>query len=1853
MKLRLNKLMALCLSLSMILSLFPTGIMAVVPETLASWEFLADTGETTKATLPVAAADGVNADSKFEHYSTVGTGDSLTLNYTASSKTIYTNGWEDADTTDKYWHITTESTGYEKLNVSFGAYGTDTSPKTFALEYYDADSANWVEVNTYELANRSGNAAAGTYSIDLPAQTANLTELRLRFRAVGTESIIGGTVVSGGNSRMANIVITGVAIADDTQVAMPAASVTSGTAVASGTTVALSTTTAGAKIYYTTDGTAPDTSSTEYTTPITIIADTTIKAIAADPNGVLTSSDMATFTYTIKGADTGATFVRVTDVTDITAGYYLIRGFHNAVIDDGVTNSGFITIANSSGTRLMSTQLTIAGDAVTTGDALCIWELVETGSGFRLQNFETGEYIYYGDNTGNNIYQSTTTPAAGGVWTALYESGVFRLQEVSSTRQLSANRFGNAGSYYIGFAAYANSSSTLRSLEFYKLADDSSLDMNVATPTASRSSGTAVASGSTVTLSTATAGASIYYTTDETEPTAQNGTLYTGAITITADVTIKAIAAKGGRADSEVAVFEYIVKDDPKITAVTPKKGAVLGDDNKPNITADIKNVTEGTTAKLTLTLRGAITPTLEVDMTVTEVDAGAETYKAAYTPTEALTDGKYTAKVVVTRPDNETAEYEWYFTVGESTYNMYFGQLHSHTTYSDGAGSLESALDYIKNLAAGDNVDFVAFTDHSNYFDTTTAANPKEALYDTTKMTAASTTLWDTYKSTIAAFNTQFGATGVLAIGGFEMTWSGGPGHINTFNSPGIVSRNNSTLNAKTNNTGMQAYYDLLVETEGSISQFNHPGTTFGTFANFAYYTVARDEAITMIEVGNGEGSITSTGYFPSYEYYTQALDKGWHLAPTNNQDNHKGQWGNANTTRSVFVSDELTENSIYQAMDDMSMYATEDKNLEIMYTLNGELMGSTIDGTPESVNIYVKVNDPDADDVGGKIQVIVNGGIVAYEEAYTDSSCIMEVTLPASYSYYYIRVVQSDNDIAVTAPVWVGETAKVGVTDVTTDTVMAVAGEEMTFKTSMYNYEETNLTINKITYTETYLGAETILDPTEYGYIASGTVTAGTSEEIFTLNYTPEKTGYVMITAKVEATLNGTAYVFTKSIEFEVLDPNDVIEIAIDAGHSNFYVSGNYANSDSAFIEMCAMNGVRAVRLQAGELTYDNLKDKKMLVLTVPQKSSSATSNDVEDSLYTAAELAAIAEYAANGGSIVVCSNSDRSDRAGGTKASEITNGILEALGTDTRVGEAIVVDPTRKSNELYRITLGGESEEDQKVFNYAGMAANDLVAMMLKDVQGSTNNTFSAYNSAPIIPGTNAEVLVSGFPTTTFSVPYADLSSNTALKDPYTTVTGTGETNLMTIEALNSGGFLVVSGVTFFSTFEVKIDLDNATEKQNSNYQLVQNILDQIVPEPTVTDIADVQAAREGQKFTIEGVVTSNASGYDKDSAYFDCIYVQDATGGINIFPVDGNYQIGQTLQLTGYTSSYNGERQLNVTGYKIIVTDSSIKEVTPREITTKDVADETYLGSLVKVSGTITGYTLDNDGLVESILVKDESGVEARIFIDGYITTGTVIENLAVGNTVTAVGHSSHDTEGPRIRISNRENVVCTPAALDTYTVTYNANGGNGSYVADGLEGDSQYTILGLSATGISHAGYTFKGWNTAADGSGTACVVGGTITITGDVTLYAQWQQEGTGPAATYTVTYNANGGNGSYVAAGLEGDSQYTILGLSATGISHAGYTFKGWNTAADGSGTACAPDGTITITGDVTLYAQWTKTIPGSTTDSGNNASTGSTKTGDTSNMVLWITLACISLAIVVALLWVTHRKKQHGQKR
>ena len=464
------------------------------------------------------------------------------------------------------------------------------------------------------------------------------------------------------------------------------------------------------------------------------------------------------------------------------------------------------------------------------------------------------------------------------------------------------------------------------------------------------------------------------------------------------------------------------IHDEPLILSVSPLPNAAATG-KRPEISAAISNC--GTNPKVTMTLdSAAVTPTVTAS-------------RIFYTPAADLTDGSHTAALKIERSDNRKTEMTWTFFVNRAALTPYFGQVHSHTTYSDGAGTLASAYEHAMTVR---DLDFLIVTDHSNYFDTSSSATTTSYYNLSSLIKSGSISKWEEARKTAAEYNAK--SSDFICAYGYEMTWSGGPGHTNTFNTYGTVSRNNSELNNKSNYAGMYRYNDLMVNANAGldvngkpvtgstrtkyiadapvISQMNHPGTTFGTFDDYAGRTDARDEIINLIEVGNGSGAVVNSSYFPSYSEYDKALAKGWHIAPTNNQDNHSGRWGSSNTHRTVVLTDDFTEAGLYRAMAQRRVYATEDQNLRIFYYLNNQVMGSVVNAG-KTVDIAVSLSDPDGERLG-KVEIIGENGKSLKSYTAAGSTYELSDTIDNTDAYYYIKVTETDGDIAVTAPVWIG---------------------------------------------------------------------------------------------------------------------------------------------------------------------------------------------------------------------------------------------------------------------------------------------------------------------------------------------------------------------------------------------------------------------------------------------------------------------------------------------------------------------------------------------------------------------------------------------------------------------------------------------------------------------------------------------------------------------------------------------------------------------------------------------------------------------------------------------------------------
>ena len=1271
-----------------------------------------------------------------------------------------------------------------------------------------------------------------------------------------------------------------------------------------------------------------------------------------------------------------------------------------------------------------------------------VFTVERSGEYYRFRN-ETYGYLC-SNGTGNNAFYSQTA-SDDADWTVEPCSGGVGGYQLESRTAKFNGRYSQYLEYYSDsyktYSMYNVTDYTIYSFFFYGVADSVKLDGGVVNdPAVVFTSADTVKAGQDYTLTFTvndvkavskleilvdgkTAGVITDYTADGKNYTANvSAAMLAGADKVT--LTVRVTNASGASYSGSLVLT---VVDEPSIGAVTPLKGSQTGSDKRPVISAEIINAGEN--------------PTLEMTVNGQKVNAVYAGGKLTYTPAADMTDGRTNVTVTVTRADGKTASFNWFFTVGQAQYQLYFGQLHSHTQYSDGAGSLDAALDYVKNLPESANVQFVAFTDHSNYFDTTGAANPEGALYDMSLASASSQETWNSYRSSVAAFN-EANAGSLVALAGFEMTWSGGPGHINTFNTPGIVSRNNSTLNNKTDYAGMRAYYALLSQQEGadSLSQFNHPGNTFGTFGDFAFWDPVIDSRMYMVEAGNGEGQIGAGGYYPSYEYYTMALDKGWHLAPTNNQDNHKGRWGNANDARDVILTDDFSEEGIYDALRAMRMYATEDKNLEIGYTVNGMLLGSSLTEVPEKLNIHVTVNDPDASDTITKVEVIVNSGKTAY--TWDDPAVLatgdLSVTLDPDYSYYYIRVTQGDGDLAVTAPVWVGETLKLGISDVTCGTSTPVTGEAMTVTTTLFNSESTDAKIKSITYA---VGSQVLASATDVGTVpASGTLALSYDVSFDTARV-------YKVTATVVLEQDGKEYVFTKDITLDVLNADDLVYIGIDASHYNEYVAGNYKDSMGNFGNLAGKYNVRTVELKTSDELIAACSNPKFkaLILTAPSRRLADAQTDPRT--YSAAELAAITAFNSNGGTVILAGWSDNYENYDVIQSNSAIkhmaatqNEVLQALGSSLRISDDATYDDVRSAADgvdkwrLYFNTYGQSFLTDGVIVD-AEHPYDRLYTEVFSHYGGASVYAVDADDKpTSTLPATVSPVVYTH--STTYSVDVDKDGLGGANVPKYAYAENDSRLLAMASEQLEGKGLIIVSGAAFMSNFEVQATIsDNGSEKNYSNYKICENLLGRINP-VKITDIATVQAQTEaGHKYTIEDVVTSNASGYDKATAFFDCIYVQDETGGINCFPVAGDFKIGDVVRVTGVTETYQGENELQVSSIEKI---GETTPVTPKVVTSTQINDGSVLGQLVTLKGFVVGYEMA-DGLVQTILVRDSEGEIARVFIDGYITTSYDVANLSVGCQISATGLASYDntfvladgTEmAPRIRVRDRNDVVCT-------------------------------------------------------------------------------------------------------------------------------------------------------------------------------------------------------------------------------
>jgi len=317
---------------------------------------------------------------------------------------------------------------------------------------------------------------------------------------------------------------------------------------------------------------------------------------------------------------------------------------------------------------------------------------------------------------------------------------------------------------------------------------------------------------------------------------------------------------------------------------------------------------------------------------------------------------------------------------------NIYFGNLHSHTSYSDGEGTPEEAFSWARDLG----LDFYAITDHAEQMSDKEWADTGERA-------------------------DEFYEPGsFVAMRGFE--WSQPmAGHMN------VLGTDDFTGAIKT--PTLKGIYRWIDERD-ALAQFNHPGRKEGPFVedfNDLEFEDSVSDNIVSIETGN-KGTGNNDGEY--YEYYPKALQNGWTLGPADNWDNHKL---GGNPHRTAIIAEDLTREALYEALASRRIYSTDDSNLRVIFRCNGEWMGSEVQGDQLSFDVVVEDDEPIE-----RLEILNERGDVVLSMEADGNSVEWRPELEAKDRAYYLRVFEIDTNgdepeapgglqIAVTAPVWV----------------------------------------------------------------------------------------------------------------------------------------------------------------------------------------------------------------------------------------------------------------------------------------------------------------------------------------------------------------------------------------------------------------------------------------------------------------------------------------------------------------------------------------------------------------------------------------------------------------------------------------------------------------------------------------------------------------------------------------------------------------------------------------------------------------------------------------------------------------
>lgn len=330
------------------------------------------------------------------------------------------------------------------------------------------------------------------------------------------------------------------------------------------------------------------------------------------------------------------------------------------------------------------------------------------------------------------------------------------------------------------------------------------------------------------------------------------------------------------------------------------------------------------------------------------------------------------------------------------------------------------------------------------------------------------------------------------------------------------------------------------------------------------------------------------------------------------------------------------------------------------------------------------------------------------------------------------------------------------------------------------------------------------------------------------------------------------------------------------------------------------------------------------------------------------------------------------------------------------------------------------------------------------------------------------------------------------------------------------------------------------------------------------------------------SVAATATSLAKGAMMTKAEDTLVYTLDTTGTLT--GSNNSYAGNCDITSDGVTWNFSGNSKINpwrIGGKSITKQDRTVytKTAMPDAISKIDLEVGTASSITVNSLNLIVASNKDFSTVIET--------VPATFAASSTITfSPSTRTEWATGSyykfvfNVTVSGSKNKFVEFKKVEMYK------PLTASTTFSVSYDSNGGTGE-VTDSSEYLSGASATVLAGDSLSKENYEFAGWNTEADGTGTAYNPGDSLVVEGDTTLYAQWNR------THYVVTYNPNGGTGDAFTEKVAVADASSYVAAANTAFTNGTYDFDGWATSVAGAVVYGVGD-SVTLTDDLTLYAHW-----------------------------------------------------------